>query len=732
MTLSIPRNADLGRSADFAAGHTQSWFRREVCALILVLAGTLAGGQGRAAEGAAEHKPKPAKLSVRGFGLLGNRQLTKVIRLSRGDKTRPEYFDADLVEDGVLILLARLEERGYLKPEITAKLTLNDGRELEFRWDANFETVLPRPLQIKRLTLLAQPGVRYYYDRIDIAGLDAIEPAEAKRYFVSAEGLLRLKSMRVYTRDRLSGSVRNLRESLSRRGFADARVDVADLNENDTTGAVTVRIETDQGLPTVVRTVRTEVLAPGEAAPREISTNRLDLPYSFLWEQDFTFRHRTNQYRLGYPDVAVTLLPLERETNATAIQLDFDAVVQTGPRMKIGEVRFEGERRTHPRVIESRLSLEPGDWLNPLEVEQGRQRLARLGVFNHVDVRYEQASDVHRDVIYELEEAKTLGFSLLLGYGSYEQLRGGVELEQRNMFGRAHDFRVRGIQSFKSSSGDLRYTIPQMFGEKVDLFAYAAGLRREEISFTRREFGGGIGVQRYLDPIQTDANLRYDYQFLDASDISAETAEEVGLQRARVAAFILDLRRDLRDNPLAPRRGLRLFANAEFASAALGGEVDYQRILLGASFHQRLGGGRYLHLGVTHGLSFTAGGTDLELPFNKRFFPGGQNSVRGFQEGEAAPRNAEGEVIGAETFLQGNLELEQLLTPNWSIVAFADAVGFARSRDEYPFDEKLYSVGGGIRWKTVVGPVRLEYGYNLNPRPHDPTGTLHFSIGFPF
>jgi outer membrane translocation and assembly module TamA len=41
-------------------------------------------------------------------------------------------------------------------------------------------------------------------------------------------------------------------------------------------------------------------------------------------------------------------------------------------------------------------------------------------------------------------------------------------------------------------------------------------------------------------------------------------------------------------------------------------------------------------------------------------------------------------------------------------------------------------VGGGLRWRTIIGPVRLEYGYNLNPRPKDPTGTLQVSLGFPF
>ena len=80
----------------------------------------------------------------------------------------------------------------------------------------------------------------------------------------------------------------------------------------------------------------------------------------------------------------------------------------------------------------------------------------------------------------------------------------------------------------------------------------------------------------------------------------------------------------------------------------------------------------------------------------------------------------------------GSVELEQALTPKWSLVAFSDNLGFARRLDHYPFDTGLFSVGGGLRWRTLIGPIRLEYGYNLNPRPLDPKGTLQFSLGFPF
>ena len=103
------------------------------------------------------------------------------------------------------------------------------------------------------------------------------------------------------------------------------------------------------------------------------------------------------------------------------------------------------------------------------------------------------------------------------------------------------------------------------------------------------------------------------------------------------------------------------------------------------------------------------------------------------QTDEAAPRDpVTGEYVGAKTYTQLNLEFEQALTRKWTVVAFFDAVGTAIQLEDYPFSEKLYSSGLCVLYNTVIGPVRLEYGHNLNPRPLDPSGTLLFSIGYPF
>jgi outer membrane translocation and assembly module TamA len=161
--------------------------------------------------------------------------------------------------------------------------------------------------------------------------------------------------------------------------------------------------------------------------------------------------------------------------------------------------------------------------------------------------------------------------------------------------------------------------------------------------------------------------------------------------------------------------------------------VDYQQLQVSASYHAGAGPGRWLHLGAAHAVVATLGSpNDTQLPVNVRFFPGGENSIRGYRSGEAAPRSANGQLIGAKSYTFLSIELEQALTPKWSLVAFSDSLGTAARLADYPFSERLYSVGLGVRYQTIVGPIRLEYGRNLNPRPHDPLGTLQVSVGFPF
>jgi len=675
---------------------------------------------------------KTARVKVSGFGFLGNREMVRLLRNSHPEDKFPEVFDRNFMEDAALVLFSRVNGDGYLIASLAVEFTTPDGERQSQVWTNALQVELPREFAATEVSFRMRKGVRFYYQELRIDGVEAISERQARSYFVSGDTLLRLRANRSFTPEKFDHSIAALKEALLRLGYRNVSVTAKHVERDDESGALRVELQVDEGLPTIVHSVSVKLEAPEGAGCEREWTLRPDAPYSLLWQQNLARELQSQQFVRGFPDASVEFSIGSSATNEASIQVDLAAEIKAGPRIRTGEVKFIGNKRTRATVVESRLTVKEGAWLNRIVAEESRQRLGRLGVFESVGLRFEEADAETRNVIYELRESKPVSLSLLAGYGSYELLRGGLEFEHRNVLGMAHDIHMRGLQSFKSTSGDFQYTVPEMFGENMDVYLKGTGLRREEITFTREEYGGVVGVQKRLEAIQTDFGAHYDYEFLNAINSVADTNLTLGVTDARSAAIVLDLNHDRRETPLLPVRGLKLFARVEAASAALGGNVDYQRFILGGSFHLDLGGGRLVHVGGMHGVSFTWGGSPEELPFNKRYFPGGENSVRGYQEGEASPLDENGNQLGAETFTQGNVEFEQLLTKSLSVVAFFDAVGIARDRADYPWDEELFSAGGGIRWRTVIGPVRLEYGRNLNPRSFDPSGTLHFSIGFPF
>jgi outer membrane protein assembly complex protein YaeT len=499
-------------------------------------------------------------------------------------------------------------------------------------------------------------------------------------------------------------------------------------------GAVTVDIFVNPGPVSIVRSIElvtvpfsTNSDVNAGLPSTVVQTNQV---YSRIWEQDYAQALRREQFEGGHADVRVEFTQAARELHAGTNYLDLRVEIDPGREIAVGSVEFEGHEETKESVLRRRVNVAGGDLLNPIKAERGRYRLARLGIFDSVELRYDRVNEDTRNVIYTVDEGKTLNFSILAGYGSYEKVRGGFELEQYNLWGRGHSSRLKAIQSLKSTSADYLYTMPELLGEDFDVFLNSSFLRREEIAFTRREFGGGAGVSRTFREIDTDLSVRYNYQVLTAT--REEIPPEFGLREADVSSFIFDMRHDRRDNPLTPRAGYKIFSSLEVASELLLGDVDFQRMETSISYHHPISRLQWIHFGISHGFVTTVSSPSVDLPINRRFFPGGDNSIRGYQFGEAAPRNDNGDFVGAETYTLANIEFEQGLTRSWSIIFFFDALGQAASMDDWPSNEGLYSAGLGIRWKSIIGPVRLEYGHNINPRDDDPNGTFHLSIGFPF
>ena len=690
------------------------------------------------------------RFRVTGMDIRTNRRMRHTLEIVAEDDRRTDFFDASFLEDSALILLQYMERQGYLQPRVDIRAVTDAGDTHRFRWDADDPPQLPRALSIRRVRFRMVPGRIYYYDRLTLPGFveadrETIMTAEAvRRYFYPSGFLVRRRRMRAFTESQFRRSAENLRESLRRQGFRDADVATRVVERDDETGAVHAAVEISPGPRYRVRDLILLETPADPAAAVTGSVERVMAPWSRIWEQDTTVRLSNALLERGFADASCTLTAVAVESDDDVAPgerlIDVEAMLVSGAYIETGAIRFEGRAHTHERVMRRRLMLAPGEPLNPLLVERSRRRLAAMGSFERVSVDYsevepeprppEAEAPVVRDIVFRVEEGRRLEVSLLAGYGSYELLRGGLEIEQRNLWGRGHRARSLLVQSFKSTEADIVYTVPELLADRLSGFSRISMLRRTELDFERREIGASAGVRRYLPVIDSDVSLRYAYELLRSQRF--EGARDIGRTDAAVGSLAADIRHDRRDNPIYPRRGGQANTRVEVAAKLLGGEAEFLTWEIGGSLHVPVGSGRVWHIGVNNGVVKALGDQRAKLPFNRRFFPGGDRSQRGYRHGEAASLNADNQLIGSEAYFLFQNEIEQALTPVISLLLFCDSLHIGEDLERWPEGEWLISAGVGVRYRTIVGPVRAEYGHNLRRRDADPHGMLHISVGFPF
>jgi outer membrane protein insertion porin family/translocation and assembly module TamA len=128
------------------------------------------------------------------------------------------------------------------------------------------------------------------------------------------------------------------------------------------------------------------------------------------------------------------------------------------------------------------------------------------------------------------------------------------------------------------------------------------------------------------------------------------------------------------------------------------------------------------------------------VPFSKKLFLGGSTSIRGWGRYEVSPLTADGLPIGGNSLLAFSSELRAPIQGKLSAVAFLDGGNVTDNSWAVPMDSLRYAIGSGLRYQTPVGPVRLDFGYQLNPipglvvngEPQQRRWRVHFSIGQAF
>jgi len=412
--------------------------------------------------------------------------------------------------------------------------------------------------------------------------------------------------------------------------------------------------------------------------------------------------------------------------------LDVTLTVAAGPVAGYGETTVTGTEKVDRDFTEYMTGLKRGRQYSPQEIDDARDRLLGLEVFNSVTMKEGDRLDADGNIPIgvQVSERKPRFFGLGGTFSNTE----GLGLEgywgHRNLFGQAEKLRFDGaISGIGSNSlSALNYNAGVMFekpgvlGPTSKFFSGIKTVFEHPDAYDHFSVKGNVGVSYDLDKKQR-VSAEFD---LDYSRIH----DAFGKHTYLIASVPLQYVYDNRDNRLNPTRGFRVLAYAE---------PSYD-IRSGAAFLKLKGeGSAYQSLDTASKFVFAERvaigsivGTGLEnVPADRRFYSGGGGSVRGYAYQGIGPKDINGQPIGGLSFFETSVEMRVAVTDTVGIVPFVDA-GTVSTRSFPDFSRVKVGAGVGLRYITPFGPLRIDAAVPLNRDPGDPRFGIYAGIGQAF
>lgn len=530
----------------------------------------------------------------------------------------------------------------------------------------------------------------------------------------------------LFVLEELRAFAAEVREFYRRRGHLEVEVDEPEVVRPPGSSRASVTLRIREGRLFRFGTVN---LAPelraalGDAQP-QLPEGQV---FSTRRTQELLLSIRRKLLQRGHPRPKVGIAPLPDVTALPEPRIDLDVRGDPGPVVKLGEIVVVGNERTSTGTILDELGFKPGDRFNGIAEESAVERLYRSGLFQRVSIEHGEAQDGTMPMQVRVDEIDAQSIELLVGYGSYEQLRGGVRYEDRNLFGTGREFAVEGRVSQRGQRASTTLTDRDLFDADVTGTLGLEIYERQMPSYTDRAFGATTTLRREL--VERVVG-RVGYSYLEHSG-SNQVQNQALVENYTQGTVFTELRRDARDNMVLPRSGGTVFVRCDFTNPAFGADVDFNRLRTGASWILELRDGTGLALNAEAGWLWPNDGSG-NVPLPERFFCGGYDSVRSFEQDQVGPKDAQGNPLGGEFRNLFNIELRQRLWGALEASLFADAGNIGARIRDYGFSDMRYALGIGLRLQLPIGPVRVDAGWNPDQRPGDESWVIHVAIGYPF
>ncbi|MGY4514688.1 translocation and assembly module TamA [Lysobacter sp. HA18] len=496
-----------------------------------------------------------------------------------------------------------------------------------------------------------------------------------------------------------------------------------------------VRVDVTLGSP--VKIGRESVRVEGEASKDDAVRTQLEAFRPVVGEVLDHTAYEASKSRVsrtlaerGYFDADLTTHRVE-VARATG-DANIDLLWASGERYRMGAVTFTQTPKTivNDSLLHKMVRWEPGAPYQQARIERLRESLQRLDYFSGIDVaaRPEKAVDREVPIDVTLTPAKRSVYTVGLSYGSDSGAGVHLGMDRRWLNSRGHKAMVDLDYAQRRKTVTLQYRIPA-FAWVDGWYTVALQGADEQTDFIddrRLEFIASRSgrINRHFDAVVGAHVLRERWAYEAEDDGDPSTPPDY-----RYASFVypqIDASYVDVDDRLMPRRG---YGASAFLRGGRGTAEGVSGVLFvqahaALSLYHGLGPRNRLITRGELGQTWSDTPTDL-LPPSLRFHAGGERSIRGYGWREVGPRiGPPGRrfAVGAEKVVTASAEFEHYLNDSWGVAGFVDTGSAFNDKPD------LHTgVGVGVRWKSPVGPVRVDIAHGLNS-PDSPI-QIYLSLG---
>lgn len=650
-----------------------------------------------------KEKPTIVRVDFQGNKKFDDSKLREVVAISPG-----ALADVTLINDNAIKMKTFYESEGYYHATIVPVLKRLNDEETSLTYQINEGS----KVKIKQILIKGNKAISSKKIK------KAMKTEERKIYsFITSGGF--------YKKDEMRADIERIKDLYYDNGYIKITVaePVIELVGKDGMNIVITVSEGERFFVSSVEISGNKAITSDElkklvklAPQKPFSKERLRKDVSAL-----TDRYADHGYALVV--ISPDLIPDDDRKEVKVIYR-----ISEGDKYAIGRIDISGNTKTLDKVIRREIRLDEGDVFNASALKRSYERLNNLQFFETVEISPKPKMEERIvDLDVRVKEKPTGFLSIGGGYSSVDGLIGIIDLTQGNLFGRGQYIKARAQLGGESSFYEFSFKDPWFMDKPISFGASIYKTEREYGNFDRKSSGFELSLGKNFWEYW-HKSIAYNFEKTTIFNVKEDASIYVKSQEGKRTTSSISpaIVRDTRDSYIDPMRGSRNSLQVTFAG--LGGSNAFIKALIDSGWYFPIFDVTAIHLRGRVG--YASGLFGKNLPLYERYFVGGIYTVRGLNFGDAGPKDINKEPLGGEKELILNAEYIFPIISEYKLkgVVFFDA-GRAYEKGETFGTDLRYTTGAGVRWISPIGPIRIEWGFNLDKRLGEPSNKVEFTFG---